>query len=516
MSVTDGRHEVLLVAADWTAGGPLESDEAQLMLAKRKQDDDDRIVAALPEQALVGRGSRVVTMASGGAKDACEWQEDGQISQMVSPHAWAADAAGRSHLVAIGVSADHEYGIVTVRDPDTMGQLRGKALVGWIRDMDAAWVGQALLACVVTQAPATFTTLRQTQGENLEKVLEVWGVRSQSVAVATSPDGVVAAYVADGLCHLVDPVTGDPLADAIAGGETYGVVTGPYGTRFLLGAEVHPLPPLGHELPWLDYAFPHGDLGISARSPWLGSWQTRQAHEEARDRAAAARKDTPPRAEGTSRDAPSPPGLGRSTATTGASPAPPSPRVAQPRPRPGRDGMVMDLTEYTTWQGSGLRPLIAAADEEIGAALLSIVSVEGPMLAGHAYLGYLLGAGERPVLSARVKRRLNPLVTALTRQGHLAMIDDRTTGVLGKTLYTPGTPTVVVRELGGRVPELVPASEVLTLLERTGVAPTSPQAVEAVLHAWAKPDASDKARAYLRWCMDYTWVSPEVSKPRRS
>jgi len=83
-------------------------------------------------------------------------------------------------------------------------------------------------------------------------------------------------------------------------------------------------------------------------------------------------------------------------------------------------------------------------------------------------------------------------------------VDDDLVGAIDKTLYLPGTPSVVVRELGPRQLVEVPRSEVATLAQKltaTGLTDTK----RGVLDTLGLKRLRQRTSEYLDECLDYTW-----------
>jgi hypothetical protein len=162
------------------------------------------------------------------------------------------------------------------------------------------------------------------------------------------------------------------------------------------------------------------------------------------------------------------------------------------------------LQPYTTWSRTGITPVDQSSPEEIADVLEDIVRTEGPILAWYAYRRYVHASGGQRVGSA-IKRTLNQVTAGLVRAGRIMQVDDDLPGQIDKTLYYPGTPAVVVRELGDRWLEAVPRSEVAALIERSGWDIDDPAMKRKVLTAYGRTSLTKAADAYLESCLQYAY-----------
>ena len=160
---------------------------------------------------------------------------------------------------------------------------------------------------------------------------------------------------------------------------------------------------------------------------------------------------------------------------------------------------------YRTWQQCTLPSTETASMPRIIAGLTEIVAAEGPMHAHSAYRLYVQAAG-----GARVGTEIRRTFLAATRKalrvGTFCGIDDGLPLGDEKTLYLPGTPPVVVRELGPRQLSDVPRSEVAALIDGLGLNGGDPDVIKrAVLDAYGLIRLTAKTSAYLDECLNYTW-----------
>lgn len=139
------------------------------------------------------------------------------------------------------------------------------------------------------------------------------------------------------------------------------------------------------------------------------------------------------------------------------------------------------------------------------AGLMEIVSAEGPIHAHSAYRLYVQAAGGTRV-GTEIRRSLLAATRQALRAGTFCGIDDGLPLGDEKTLYLPGTPPVLVRELGPRLLSDVPRSEVAALIDELGLNGADPDVIKrAVLDAYALIRLTAKTSAYLDECLNYTW-----------
>jgi hypothetical protein len=110
----------------------------------------------------------------------------------------------------------------------------------------------------------------------------------------------------------------------------------------------------------------------------------------------------------------------------------------------------------------------------------------------------------------RVGSEIRRFLLAATRQalrtGTFCGIDDGLPLGDEKTLYLPGTPPVLVRELGPRQLCDVPRSEVAALIDGLGLNGAGPDLIKRnVLDAYGLIRLTAKTSAYLDECLNYTW-----------
>ena len=180
-----------------------------------------------------------------------------------------------------------------------------------------------------------------------------------------------------------------------------------------------------------------------------------------------------------------------------------------------RWGGQVVMSPYRTWQVCTLASTETASMPRIIAGLMEIVGAEGPVHAHCAYRLYVQAAG-----GARVGTEIRRSLLAATRQalraGTVCGIDDGMPLGDEKTLYLPGTPPVLVRELGPRQLSDVPRSEVAALIDGLGLNDADPDVIKrAVLDSYGLVRLTAKTSAYLDECLNYTWRPAPVGASDR-
>lgn len=186
-------------------------------------------------------------------------------------------------------------------------------------------------------------------------------------------------------------------------------------------------------------------------------------------------------------------------ATTGAPANPEQPPV------PYRVRSHVRLAPYRNFSGGPFVAVSMDHTNEIRHGIREIISVEGPIVALRAYQLYVQASGGQRA-GTEIRRVLNHVVHNEIRRGALASLKDGTPGVIGRTIYLPGTPPVVVRALGARELIEVPKSEVRTLITELDLAGHSSASVSrAVLETYGLSRLGARAREFLDECQTYVW-----------
>ena len=165
----------------------------------------------------------------------------------------------------------------------------------------------------------------------------------------------------------------------------------------------------------------------------------------------------------------------------------------------------VSLSPYKQWP---LSPKPQVLEQNIGhiqAGLVEILEHEGPMIARQAHLRYQQATGGQRIGKA-LQRIFNVATTRAIRAGAIARLNDGVIGVVGATLYVPGTEPVVPRQLGGRTLFDVPQSELLAIMELL-----SAQGVEEwdidreLLSVLGLKRMTQRTQDYLEECRSYSW-----------
>jgi hypothetical protein len=161
------------------------------------------------------------------------------------------------------------------------------------------------------------------------------------------------------------------------------------------------------------------------------------------------------------------------------------------------------LLPYQEWTQRVLPHPDATPLSEVIAGLREIVAAEGPVHAQRAYRLYTVAAG-----GSRVGREMRRLFHKATREalsaGDIRQLDDEITALDEKTLYAPGNPTVLVRELGPRQLSEVPRSEVAKLIRYLRLEGAEDDVVKrAVLGAYGLVRLTARTSQYLDECLTY-------------
>jgi hypothetical protein len=165
-----------------------------------------------------------------------------------------------------------------------------------------------------------------------------------------------------------------------------------------------------------------------------------------------------------------------------------------------RAAVTIDLEPYTAWE---LRPVPdprTAGRDALMPALMEIVEVEGPILAGRAFNLYTRASGGKKTTSA-AKAPLAGSAWRLKIAERLAIgRADATTIADDDVLRVAGTDPVRVRELGPRTLEEVPLNEVAALMRRLRESDPARPATDlkrAVLDAYGLIRMTARAEQYL-------------------
>ena len=173
------------------------------------------------------------------------------------------------------------------------------------------------------------------------------------------------------------------------------------------------------------------------------------------------------------------------------------------RRAPARSNRSISLLPYEAWTPHVLAHPDTATLPVIIAGFQEIVATEGPIHAQHAYRLYTRAAGGHRV-GTEMRRTFHKATRKALRTGDIRQLDDDTVALDDKTLYVPGKPSVLLRELGPRQLPDVPRSEVAKLIKYLGLQDAPPEEVKrAVLNAYGLIRLTARTSHYLDECLAY-------------
>ena len=170
---------------------------------------------------------------------------------------------------------------------------------------------------------------------------------------------------------------------------------------------------------------------------------------------------------------------------------------------PTGNGTRFYLAPYQIWTECVLPHPDTAPVSEVVAGLLNIVAAEGPVHAQRAYRVYTLAAGGLRV-GPEMRRAFHSATRRALFTGSLQQLYDEILSQDEKTLYLPGKPSVLVRELGPRQLSDVPRSEIAELITYLSLEGADPDVVKrAVLNAYGLIRLTVRTSQYLNECLNY-------------
>ena len=172
---------------------------------------------------------------------------------------------------------------------------------------------------------------------------------------------------------------------------------------------------------------------------------------------------------------------------------------------PSGNRTSFSLAPYQAWTPRVLPHPDTTPRSEIIAGLLDIVAAEGPIHAQRAYRVYTHAAGGLRV-GTEMRRAFHAATRQALRTCAFQQLDDELLPQDEKTLYVPGKPPVLVRELGPRQLSDVPRSEVAELIKYLDLGGAAADVVKrAVLNAYGLVRLTVRASLYLDECLSYDW-----------
>ena len=168
---------------------------------------------------------------------------------------------------------------------------------------------------------------------------------------------------------------------------------------------------------------------------------------------------------------------------------------------PSVNQMGVSMLPYHAWAPHTLPHPDTTPLPAIIAGLQEIVDAEGPIHAERAYRLYVLAAGGQRV-GPDIRRTFHKATRQALRKGLIRQLDDGIATLDQKTLYVPGKPSTLVRELGPRQLTDVPRSEVAKLIKYlSGQGAADDVIKRAVLNAYGLVQLSSKRSQYLDECL---------------
>ena len=249
------------------------------------------------------------------------------------------------------------------------------------------------------------------------------------------------------------------------------------------GLDVYEEEPLATDSPLLE-------LHRVVLTPHIAGWaieaQIRSQESVVKDVARVLRGDTP-----------------ISSVSGGGGPGVPSSRSATDSGRRtgGPRTAFQTVLPYTEWEESGLPHPSSTHPFGSVPGLRRIIETEGPVTTERAYKVYIRGSGSTRVTKlARTKldQTLNRLLDQ--KQVQIEQLGGAGDSEKQRVLRVPGSPEVVVREIGGRDLYEVPLNEVVALMERRlerHPGASHEGLMRYVLDTYGWRRLTDKARTYL-------------------
>ena len=168
-------------------------------------------------------------------------------------------------------------------------------------------------------------------------------------------------------------------------------------------------------------------------------------------------------------------------------------------PAGAADVPPVSLDAYREWEARPMGDPRSTPRPAIMAAMLEIVTAEGPMRASRAYALYNRAAGGKKLTSI-ARAPLSSAVYWLSREGKLTLIKREEVPWQDDDLVrTPDMPAVHVRELGPRTLEEVPLDEIAELMRRLRPATGADEEAlkRAVLSTYGLVRLTTRADEYL-------------------
>jgi very-short-patch-repair endonuclease len=166
-------------------------------------------------------------------------------------------------------------------------------------------------------------------------------------------------------------------------------------------------------------------------------------------------------------------------------------------------GSRQALAPYVEWAARPVGTVSDSDPDQVMNALVEIVSEEGPIHAQRLYQVHARAAGGQRV-GRDMRQHYNRLLSQLLRAGRVEQVKDDLLGLAEKTIYLPGRPPILIRELGPRQLTEVPRSEVQALMQMLGKDQGAAEPLKrAVLQTLNLNRLTQKADQYLDECIGY-------------
>lgn len=169
----------------------------------------------------------------------------------------------------------------------------------------------------------------------------------------------------------------------------------------------------------------------------------------------------------------------------------------------GFDGPT-GLAEYRIWIRDFDRSLDEHSDRELDDLLVECVEYEGPVLTEVAFRRVVRSCGSSR-LGSRVRERLTASLTRCLRGKRIARLQDSVRDPLQRTLYAPGSRTVIPRTAGDRALEDVPRSELQTVINMFPAGLDRDDLYRRVIALYGRKSLTGQAASLLDDAKTYNW-----------
>ena len=183
---------------------------------------------------------------------------------------------------------------------------------------------------------------------------------------------------------------------------------------------------------------------------------------------------------------------------------PENPLYPEPK-RKETSSTFVAMADYVLWLPRPCSAVLSGREDRVIEELAEILGFEGPMHSQRLYQLYARASGSHRV-GREMRHGYNSILNRALRAKTISSIDDDLPGLIEKTVFITGTPSVLMRELGPRQLQEVPRSEVLTVIGHLGLAGTNREIVKRqVLATYGLARLGSRASEYIDECLNYTW-----------